>query len=285
MTPLRRRMTEDMRIRNYSPHTIKTYIDMVARFALFFGRSPDAIGPEEVRQYQLHLLGSGVSWSRFNQAVSALRFLYHVTLKRTWAFEHLPYGKRPRRLPSVLGQGEMMRFLEAIDHPVCRLALMATYAAGLRVSEVVRLRVDDIDVDRMLIHVVGKGDKERVVPLSRVLLEELRAFWRARRPSGPWLFTPRTSNRPISVKMVQRVCARARVSAGIRKRVTVHTMRHSYATHLLEAGTDIRTVQALLGHATLATTAVYLHVQKRLVGTTRSPLDMIVESRATQEGG
>lgn len=275
MTPLRRRMIEDLRIRNRSQHTIDAYVRLVARFAEYYGRSPDKLGPEDVRAYQLHLLAQKTSWSLFNQSVCALRFLYGVTLQRRWSVEHLPYGKKPKTLPVVLSQQEVLRFLGAVDHPMYRVALTTEYASGLRVSELVALRVEDIDSARMLIHVGhGKGDKARLVPLSKVLLAQLREYWRAYRPQ-PWLFPGQQQDKPVCKRTIWEACRRARDGAGLRKQVTPHTLRHCYATHLLEAGTDIRTVQALLGHASLSSTMIYTHVQRRLVTATRSPLDLI----------
>lgn len=278
MTPLRQRMTEDLRIRNYSPHTIGIYIRLVARFAKHFGCSPDRLGPEHVRQYQLLLLENNTSWSLFNQTVGALRFFYGVTLKRSWRLEQLPYGKRPKRLPCVLSEQEVLQLLQAAQGPRNRIALTTAYATGVQVSELVALRAEDIDSARMLIHVrQGKGNKERIVPLSKTLLAGLRDYWRVVRPQGGWLFPGQRPDKPINVHTIQKVCLDARRAAGLRKPVTMHTMRHSFATHLLEAGTDIRTVQALLGHASLSTTAIYTHVQRRLVTATRSPLDLIGE--------
>ncbi len=274
MTPLRQRMIEDLRIRNYAPGTIEVYVRLVARFAAFHRRSPDWLGPEDVRTYQLHLLERGTSWPIFNQTVCALRFLYRVTLQQHWPLARLPYGKRPKRLPCVLSQEQVLRFLTAVQRPAHRMALATAYATGLRVSEVVRLRIEDIDSARMLVHVCGKGNKERIVMLSSVLLGALRTYWRVHRPR-PWLFPGAKPGRPIHSKTIQRACRDARRAAGLTKRVTPHTLRHCFATHLLEAGTDIRTLQALLGHAQLSTTALYTHVQRRLVTATKSPLDLI----------
>jgi site-specific recombinase XerD len=274
-------MIDDLRIRNYSRCTINNYIRMVARFAQHFGRSPERLGSEHVRDYQLHLLASKTSWGVFNQTVAALRFLYRVTLKQNWPLERLPYGKKPKRLPCVLSQQEVLQFLGAITNPMHRMALTAAYAAGLRVSEVVTLRVEDIDSARMLIHVrQGKGQKDRIVSLSEVLLRSLRAYWREYRPTV-WLFPGQKPDKPICKRTLQGACERADRAAGLKKHVTAHTMRHSFATHLLEAGTDIRTVQALLGHASLSTTAIYAHVQRRLVTATRSPLDLIEQLSPT----
>ena len=275
MTPLRKRMIDDLRIRNRSPHTVDVYVRLVARFAAFYGRSPDELGPEEVRAYQVHLLDRGTSWSLFNQTVAALRFFYRVTLQRDWRLENLPFGKRPKRLPCVLSQEEVVRFLSAVKRPAHRMALATAYATGLRVSEVTRLRVEDIDSARMLVHVRGKGDKERIVMLSPVLLDALRNYWRTHQPAGPWLFPGALPGQPVSTKSLQKACGKACKTAGLTKHATPHALRHSFATHLLEAGTDIRTVQALLGHVRISTTAVYTHVQRRVVTATKSPLDLI----------
>lgn len=284
MTPLRQRMIDDLRIRNRSPRTIETYISHVARFARFHGRSPELLGAEEVRAYQKHLLEAGTSWSLFNQAVCALKFLYGVTLQVTWPVNKIPYGRRVRRLRTVLSQDEVVRLIEAVDHPVYRMALLTAYAAGLRITELVSLRVEHIDAERMQLHVeLGKGQKPRLVPLSEVLLTLLRHYWRHNRPKikgSPWLFPSSKPARPLHVTTIQNACERARIAAGLNKHATPHTLRHSYATHLLEAGVDIRTVQALLGHSQLSTTAIYLHVQQKLVPGTKSPLDAIEHFRS-----
>jgi site-specific recombinase XerD len=276
MTPLRQRFTQDLQVRNHSPRTIEGYVGAVARFARFFGRSPEDLGPEEIRSYQLHLIDKKLSWSTYNKNICALRFLYNVTLQRDWAVERIPYARQPRKLPVVLSQEEVLRFLSAIDKPKHRMALTTQYAAGLRVSEVVRLRAEDIDSPRMLIHVQGKGNKQRMVPLSKILLQQLRAYWRQERPKQ-WLFPGQAPGKPVSTSTLGLACIRAREATGLHKRVTSHTLRHCFATHLLEAGTDIRTVQVLLGHASLKSTTIYTHVQQRLIAGTRSPLDLIGE--------
>jgi site-specific recombinase XerD len=268
-------MIDDLRIRNYSSGTIDVYVRAVTRFAVFHQRSPEQLGPEDVRTYQVHLLDRKTSWAVFNVAVCALRFLYRVTLQRDWPLQRLPYGKRPKRLPCVLSQDEVRRLLTAVKRPAHRVALATAYATGLRVSEVTQLRVEDIDSARMLLHVCGKGDKERIVMLSPVLLGALRSYWRTHRPERPWLFPGARLGRPVCKKTIEVACRQARQAAGLTKRATPHTLRHSFATHLLEAGTDLRTVQALLGHARLSTTAIYTHVQRRKVTATQSPLDLI----------
>jgi integrase/recombinase XerD len=274
MTPLRRRMLADLRIRDYSPNTLKVYVHHVARFALYFGRSPADLGPEEARAYLHHLVEEkNVSWSYFKQAVCAIRFLYEVTLQREFMLAHLPFPRRERRLPTVLSPDEVTRFFNAVRNPKHRVLLLIAYAAGLRVSELVALRVGDVDAERMVIHVrQGKGGKDRMVTLSPVLLEELRAYrcWEA--PSD-WLFPGQDPARHLRARTVQKACQRASEAADLGKRVTAHTLRHSYATHLLEAGTDLRLVQTLLGHGSIRTTAIYTHVSNERLQRVRSPLD------------
>jgi integrase/recombinase XerD len=275
MTPLRQRLIDDLRLRNYAPKTITTYVAAVVHFARHFRRSPDQLDAEHVRQYQLHLLAQRVSWSRFNQAVAALRFLYRVTLQRPQLLPLLPYGKKPRSLPAVLSPDEVARLFDAVTDPCHRLLLQTAYACGLRVSEVVRLQVKDIDSPRMLLHIrCAKGRKDRLVPLSGVLLERLRAYWRQHRPRL-WLFPGQRPGRPLSIGQVQRICRRAVRAAGITKKASMHTLRHSYATHLLEGGCDLASLQKLLGHNQLSTTVRYTHVQQSHLHQFRSPLDTL----------
>lgn len=276
MTELRQRMIHDMQIRNYSPKTIKLYVSQVASFSKYHGRSPEDLGPEDIRNYQVYLIEEKrASWSHFNIAVCALRFFYRVTLGKEWMVKHLNYGKKPKRLPVVLSRGEMEIFLECLPDCVQRVVLMTAYSAGLRVSEVVNLQVGDIDSARMLIHVrSGKGQKDRYVPLSTTLLDVLRAYWKVVRPNK-WLFPGRNPGRYISTRTVQRACRRAASKVGIRKRVTAHTLRHSFATHLLEFGTDVLTIQKLLGHKNVKTTTIYTHVSKSRIQSAPSPLDLL----------
>ncbi|RLB28806.1 MAG: integrase [Deltaproteobacteria bacterium] len=274
MSPLRQRMIEDMQIRNFSPHTRHQYVTYVAAFAKHFGKSPDQIGLEEIRSYQLFLLqDKGVCPATLNVAVSALRFLYGVTLKQDWDIQMIPYAKKPKKLPVVLSQEEALRLLQVVRDMKYRTVLMATYAAGLRVSEVTQLKVTDIDSGRMCIRVEqGKGRKDRYVMLSAKLLHHLRLYWRIYKPQD-WLFEGR-QNGHLPISTVQTVCKKARIEAGIKKEVTPHTLRHSFATHLLEAGTDIRTIQFLLGHRSLNSTMIYTHVAQK-IHKTRSPLDLL----------
>jgi integrase/recombinase XerD len=276
MTPLRRRMTEDMMMRNFSPYTQRNYLFAVARFAHHFNASPADLGPEHLRAYLNHLIARKVSSSYFNINVAALRFLYTVTLEHDWALTKLPFQKRPRKLPTVLSSEEMTRFLASIPDGKMRAVLVTAYAAGLRVFEVVALRVRDIDNKRMVLRIgEGKGGKERLVMLSPKLLELLRVYWKAEHPRGEWLFPGRDPGQHISIRSVQLACQIARESAGISKHITMHTLRHSFATHLLEAGTNVCTIKLLLGHRSLSSTARYLHVATNTVCAVPSPLDRL----------
>ncbi len=275
MNPLRRRMIEDMKIRNLSPVTQRCYVHAVAKFAQHFNRSPDRLGLAEIRSYQIHLTSTGISWAGFNVAVCALRFFYGVTLGRTAMVERIPYARKRRQLPVILSVDEIARFLAAVPSLKHRTALMTAYAAGLRVSEVVHLKITDIDSGRMLIRVEqGKGGRDRYVMLSPQLLIVLRAYWREARPAH-WLFPGQDESRPLDASVLQWACRNARAAAKLGKPITVHTLRHSFATHLLEAGTDIRTIQVLLGHRDLSTTARYTQVAATTIGNTASPFDRL----------
>jgi len=276
MTPLRRRMIDDMTLRNFSLKTIQAYVRCVARFAYYFHRSPEHLGPEQIRAYLLYLLQERrVSLSYYNLTRCALRFFYRVTLGRDDVPGSIAPAKQPRTLPVVLSPDELVRFFAAVANLKHRAILMTAYAAGLRVSEVTHLRVSDIDSQRMVIHVRrGKGQKDRYAMLSPRLLEILRAYWKAARPAD-FLFPGAVPEQPITTGSVRRVCYRARRAAGLAKHVTVHTLRHSFATHLLEAGTDLRTIQVLLGHRSFSTTARYVHVATASLPSTRSPLDRL----------
>ncbi len=278
MTPLRLRFLQDLQRRNYSPRTIEAYVPAVARFARHFGRSPDQLGAEHVREFQLHLLSQRVSWSLFNQVVAALRCFYNFTLQRPDVVAMIPYGKKHVSQPVVLAVAEVRRLFESMPQGRYRIMLRTAYACGLRVSEVIRLRSADIDSARMLVWVRGgKGGKDRCVPLSPILLEELRDWWRQERPAG-WLFPGQTPAGHVHSATLQRACQQAVRAAGLSKHVTPHTLRHSYATHLLEIGTDLLTIQRLLGHNHLKTTARYTHVSPEKIHQTPSPLDRLEAS-------
>jgi site-specific recombinase XerD len=275
MSPLRRRMIEDMTVRNLSPATQRSYVHAVMKFSRYFGRSPDRLGLEDVRAFQVHLASKGISWASLNQIVAALRFFYGVTLERADVPERIAYAREPRKLPVVLSADEVVQFLEAIPSLKNRTALTTAYAAGLRASEAVHLKIADIDSHRMVIRVEhGKGGKDRYVMLSPQLLGILRTYWRLARPKH-WLFPGRDDSRPIEPNVLHAACRSACAAAGLTKKVTVHTLRHSFATHLLENGTDIRIIQVLLGHNNLSTTARYTQVATATIGKTASPLDRL----------
>jgi integrase/recombinase XerD len=275
MSPLRRRMIEDMTVRNLAPATQQSYLYAVARFSRHFARSPDRLGLEQVRAYQVHLAAQKRSWSHINQASCALRFFYGVTLGRSEVLAGIVSAREPQKLPVVLSADEIVQFLEAVPGLRNRAALTTAYGAGLRVREVSRLKLADIDSGRKVIRIEqGKGGKDRYVMLSAQLLQILRAYWWLARPAR-WLFPGRELDHPVSVATLQEACRVATRTAGLSKPVTVHTLRHSFATHLLEAGTDIRIIQVVLGHARLATTARYAQVATRLIAGTPSPLDRL----------
>jgi len=276
MTPLRQRMIEDMQLRNLAPATQKNYIAHVAAFARFFGQSPEALDQEAVREYLLYLLNERkMSPEGVNQQCSALKFLYLTTLEMPWRDVDFPRVRRPHRLPVVLSHEEVVQFFDHVPGLRYRAALMMCYGAGLRVSEAVAVKVSDIDSQRMLIRVEqGKGRKDRYTMLSPRLLEVLRVYWRAARPR-PYLFPSWRTGRHLNASSLQQACRDAWLRSGLRKRITVHTLRHSFATHLLENGTDMRIIQVLLGHSRIDTTARYTAVTPQLIGATLSPLDRL----------
>ena len=263
MTALRQRLIEDMQVRNYSPRTVEAYVAAVAKLAKHFMRSPDQLTAEEVRAFQVDLLAKKPSWSQFNQVVAGLRFFFGTTLARAGVVEMLPYGKKPKRLPTVLSVEEVGQLLAAARPGRERVLLQTAYACGLRISELLSLQVTDIDSARMVVNVrQGKGAKDRQVPLSARLLAELRGWWCVHR-RRPWLFCGARKAEPVSTSYVQRMCKQVVTRAKLRKPASMHTLRHSYATHLLEAGVDVVTLQKLLGHTSLSTTARYLHLSAR----------------------
>jgi len=283
MTPLRQRYTHDLQLRNYAKRTISVYVASVADFARHAKCSPEHLGAADVRRYQLHLLQRRVSWSRFNQAVCALRFLYRVTLQRPDVVTMIPYGKKPKSLPAVLSPDEVRRLFDVITQPRLLLIVQLAYGAGLRVSEVVRLQVGDIDAARMVLHIrCAKGNKDRLVPLPPVLLDSLRQHWRQHRPET-WLFAGQSRGTHLCIAQVQRLFGQALRAAGITKKAGMHTLRHSYATHLLEAGTDLASLQKLLGHNHLSTTMRYIHLRQVPLQRTVSPLDTLPAAQAVEE--
>lgn len=276
MTPLRQRMLEDMGIRNLAENTQSAYLQQIAAYSRYFNRSPDQLGPEEIRTYQLYLMEvRALTPSSICVATGALRFLYKVTLKRPWAVEEIPMPKRPRKLPEILSPEEVMHFLNAIINHKHRAILMTAYAAGLRVSEATHLKVTDIDSQRMMLRVEqGKGMKDRYVMLSPRLLDVLRTYWKSARPTR-WLFPGEVPGQPITREAVGLACQKARRDSGITKPLTPHSLRHAFASHLLESGANLRTIQLLLGHRSLATTARYLKVATTTVCATTSPFDLL----------
>jgi integrase/recombinase XerD len=275
MSPLRRRMIEDMTIRKFAPKTQHDYVQRVKNFAAFIGRSPDTATFEDVRSYQLHLAASGVGVATLNQTISTLRFFFRTTLKRHDIVEHTHFIREPRKLPVVLSPEEVARLLNAAPGLKYKAALSVAYGAGLRANEVISLTVSDIDSKRMVIRVEqGKGRKDRYVMLSPHLLALLRAWWKAARPQG-WLFPGRDPAQPMTTRQLNRACHAAAQMAAINKRVSLHTLRHSFATHLLEQNIDVRVIQVLLGHAKLDTTALYTRVATKTISEVMSPLERI----------
>ena len=277
MTFLRQRMVEDMQVRNLSPLTQRAYLEHVARFARHFGRSPALLGPAEIHAYQVYLTNEKqLAPASIVITVAALRFLYRVTLQKTWSVEAaIPAPKVPQTLPVVLSRAEVGQFLDCVAAPMHRAILTTCYAAGLRISEAVRLTPPTIDSQRMVLRVEqGKGQKDRYVMLSPKLLQILRDWWRVSR-STPWLFPGDRPGDPITTRAVNRACRKAHRRCGIPKPITPHSLRHAFAVHLLEAGTDVRTIQLLLGHRSLATTARYLAIATTQVCATASPLDLL----------
>jgi site-specific recombinase XerD len=273
MTPLRQRFIEDLQLRNRAPKTIYAYVLQVRKFAQFYGRSPEHLDAEQVHRYLLHLLHEKkASWVQYNQTVSALRFLYQVTCPRENMVQRLPYGKRTKRLPAVRSPEEVARFLAAVPGECPRLLLRLLYATGLRLGEGLQVRPQDLDDARGWLRVMGKGRKERLVPVPAALLSELKAY--ARKRPAEWLFTGKESHKPIHAATVQKAAKVAYRRAGL-PRITPHTLRHCYATHLLEAGIDTRLIQALLGHHRVGTTSIYTHVTLRGLSQVVSPLETL----------
>jgi len=282
VTHLRQLMLEELRRRNFAETTIRSYLHGVEHFSRYFHRSPDQLGPEHIREYQAMLFTKlKFSPNTVIQRLASLRFFYIHVLKRTWSIAETPYPKKVPRLPQVLSQQEVARLIEAADSPFHRVLLMTLYATGARRAEAAHLKVSDIDSQRMVVHIRrGKGGRDRDVMLSPKLLEALREYWRGlRRKPTNWLFPGNrwhTANYPITTKVVWTACQEAAKRAGLdHKRIHPHILRHCFATHLLEAGADLRTIQVLLGHRDLEVTTIYLHVSRRHLSATCSPLDAL----------
>ena len=276
MTELRMRMDNDLLVRGFAEGTRETYLAAVARLARHYHRSPDQLSPDEVQADLVHMLREEhLAWSTCSIAVHAFRFLYHTTLGRPEATFTIPGAKQPKRLPEILSPAEVRRVLESTVNRKQRALLATTYGAGLRVSEVVRLQLRHLDAARGSLRVEqGKGARDRDTLLSPRLLAELRAYWRQYRPAD-WLFPGRAGKRPLDVSTAQKSYYMAKLKAGITKRGGIHALRHAFATHLLEAGTDLHTIQRLLGHRDIGTTMRYLHLARRTILKTTSPLDWL----------
>ena len=280
MTPLRQRFIEDLELRNLRENTKRAYVRAVTEFAQFFGKSPELLGREHIREYLLYLMREKkASESTYRQVLSAIRFLYRTTLGKDWVVAGIPHTKSDKKLPVVMSMDEVERVFNAITSLKHRAILMTAYAGGLRVSDVVSLMVSDIDSGRMMIRIDGgKGRRDRYVPLAKHLLVILREYWKAARPKT-YLFPGRKEGRHIATNTVYLACKRATRDAGLKKKISTHTFRHSFATHLLEHGVDLRTIQILLGHRNLNTTAIYTHVSRKQIESTPSPLDLLQERK------
>lgn len=287
MTRLRKAMLEELQRRNLSHNTARVYLHAVEEFSLYFNRPPDQLGPEHIREYQAHLFTDRkLDATSVYQQTSALRFFFVKTLKRAWPADDLPYPKLPDRLPGILAQQEVQRLIECASNLLHRVWLLILYSTGMRREEVVRLKIGDIDSPRMLIHIrQGKGKRDRAVMLSPKVLEELRNYWRSVQPKPTSYLFPSKAGKdvPTSDKNVWTAVREAAERAGFGDRVHPHTLRHCFATHLLEAGADLRTIQLLLGHKDLKTTSRYLHLSERHLKATATPLDSLALSSASPE--
>lgn len=279
------KMKSDLMQRGYSPHTQRAYLRCVRDFVRFCGQSPEKLTVVDIDKYQKSLIRRKVSWDYFNQTVCALRFFYRTTLRRNWAIDHLPYQRRRRRLPVVLSQSEVAALFDAYQSEKHRTIMMTIYAGGLRIQEVCHLQPDDIDSKRMVLHVrQGKGRRDRYVMLSERLLKTLRTYWKNATPRpGKWLFPGPNPEKHLTERSVQRALKVARLRAGISKPVSAHSLRHCFATHLLEHGTDIRIIKDLLGHKHLRTTMIYTHVSFDTIRQTKSPLDFLEQPKDTSQ--
>jgi site-specific recombinase XerD len=284
-------MLEELQRRNYSKQTTKAYLRTVWEFAKYFHRSPEELGPEHIREFQAHLFTvRKLAANSVAQRTAALRFLFVKTLKRPYMLEHIPFPKIPLRLPTVLSPEEVTRLIDSASNLLYRTILMTLYSTGMRRAELVQLKASDIDTQRMLVHIrEGKGKRDRSVPLSQKLLDNLREYWRWMKPVTfvfPGVVEGRRVDAPVSDKTVWHACRLAARRAGITKRVHPHTLRHSYATHLLEAGADLPSIQALLGHADIRDTTIYLHLSRKHLKAVNNPLDeLLVSSSDTVSKG
>ena len=276
MTPLRKKMIAEMQLRRFSENTQESYLRSVTELAKHYHKSPDSINTEQLKEYVLFLTNEkNLSWSSINTITAGIRFLFGQTLQRKDISLAIPPRKTPRRLPEIFGPGELIRLFDSVKNIKHRTILITAYACGLRVSEVINLKVGDIDSSRMVVRVEhGKGDKDRYTILSPRLLKQLRLYWLKYRPTL-WLFYSGKNKEKLSRATPQLVFKKAKMKAGIRKNVTFHSLRHSFGTHMLEAGTDIRTIQILLGHSSITSTAKYLHVARKDLSSAKSPLDLL----------
>ena len=277
MTQLRQMMLDELQRRNYAQSTVEAYVSALREFAKYFKRPPDQLGPEHIRQFQLYLLRERkLATNTVKQRMAAVQFFFASTLKRPYLRNDFPYPKSPQRLPAVLSQEEVTRLIDSASNLSHRAILMILYSTGIRRSELVRLKVGDIDSERMVIHIQqGKGSKDRDVPLSPKLLETLREYWRWAKPKTYLFPGQRGADMPLTTKAVWHACQGAVRRAGISKKISPHSLRHSYATHLLESGADLRTIQLLLGHADIKHTTVYLHLSQRHLHAAANPLDSL----------
>lgn len=282
MTPLRQRMLEDMQLRNFSPHTQDAYIRAVAQFTRHFMLPPETLGADHVREFLLHLVQERKGgWSCYNQIRAGLLFFFRITLGRDEAIDNVPCARHRRRLPVVLSQEELQRFFAVIRNVKHQAMLMTMYGAGLRVSELVSLRIEDVDSTRMLLRICeGKGQKQRYAKLSPHMLAVLREYYKASRPQT-WLFPGMMAGQPLTRMSVNKVIKYLGKRAGLTKNITPHTLRHSYATHMLDAGADLRTIQVLLGHRSITSTSIYTHVSQAKIDAAPSPLDLLYKPPAT----
>jgi site-specific recombinase XerD len=282
MGELKDKMKMDMELRNFSIRTIETYLGWMKSYTLHYGVSPEQLGDDDIRNYLYYLLKEkGAAQSSINQAYSALKFFYEKTLGRTWNEEKIPRSKVPKILPTVLSKEEVQAIFSSTQNLKHLTILMTIYSGGLRLNETTHLKPTDIDSQRMLIKVCGKGDKERYTLLGEKALDILRTYWKLYQPSE-WLFPSRIPAEPICDSTVQRAFKKSLSLSGVKKKASVHTLRHSFATHLLESGTDLFYIQRLLGHTTAKTTAVYLHVTRKDLTNVKSPIDLLEDPRKPQ---